>query len=67
MDFVLDYTIPWAKREKADVDVDTLLENSKDQLVYIKARSLSISNSTKTFDLSTLYTTIPHPKLKDKD
>jgi hypothetical protein len=44
-----------------------ILKISKDQLVYIKARSLSTSNSTKTFDISTLYTTIPHPKLKDKD
>jgi hypothetical protein len=44
-----------------------ILKNSKDQLVYIKARSLSTSNSTKTFDMSTLYTTFPHPKLKDKD
>ena len=43
-----------------------ILKISKDQLVYIKARSLSTSNSTKTFDISTLYTTIPHPKLKDR-
>jgi hypothetical protein len=44
-----------------------ILKNSKDQLAYIKARSLSTSNSTKTFDISILYTTIPHPKLNDKD
>ena len=44
-----------------------ILKNSKDQLVYIKARSLSTSNSTNTFDISTLYTTIPPTKLKDKD
>jgi len=28
--------------------------------------SLSSCNSIKTFDFSTLYTTIPHSKLKDK-
>jgi hypothetical protein len=44
-----------------------ILKISKDQLVYIKARSLSTSNSTNTFDISTLYKTISHPKLKDKD
>ena len=44
-----------------------ILKNSKDQLVYIKARSLSTSNNTNTFDISTLYTTIPPTKLKDKD
>ena len=45
-----------------------ILKNSKDQLVYTKARSLPTSNSTKTFDISTLYTTIPPTnQLKDKD
>jgi hypothetical protein len=32
-----------------------ILKISKDQLVYIKARSISTSNSTKAFDISTLY------------
>jgi len=31
----------------------------------MQARSLSVCNSIKTFDLSTLYTTIPYQKLKD--
>jgi hypothetical protein len=42
-----------------------ILNNSKDLLEYIQSRSLSCYNSIKTFDFSTLYTTIPHSKLKD--
>jgi hypothetical protein len=40
--------------------------NSKDLLEYIKSRFFSSCNTIKIFDLSTLYTTIPHSKLKDK-
>ena len=43
-----------------------ILKNSKDLLEYIQSRSLSSCNSIKTFDFSTLDTTIPHSKLKDK-
>ena len=43
-----------------------ILKNSKDLLEYIQFRSLSSCNSIKTFDISTLYATIPHSKLKDK-
>jgi hypothetical protein len=43
-----------------------ILKNSKDLLEYIQSRSLSSCNSIKTFDFSTLYTTIPHSKLNDK-
>jgi len=42
-----------------------ILKNSKDLLEYIQYRPLSSCNSIKTFDSSTLYTTIPHSKLKD--
>ena len=35
-----------------------ILKNSKDLLEYIQSRSLSSCNSIKTFDFSTLYTTI---------
>ena len=42
-----------------------ILKNSKDLLEYIQSRPLSSYNSIKTFDFSTLYTTIPHSKLKD--
>ena len=43
-----------------------ILKNSKDMLEYIQSKSLSSCNSIKTFYFSTLYTTIPHSKLKDK-
>ena len=43
-----------------------ILKNSKNLLEYIQSRSLSSCNSIKTFDFSTLYTTIPHSKLEDK-
>jgi hypothetical protein len=42
------------------------MKNSKDLLEYIQSRSLSSCNNIKTFDFSTLYTTIPHFKLKNK-
>jgi hypothetical protein len=42
------------------------LKNSKDLLEYIQFMSLSSCNSIKTFDFSTLYTIIPHSKLKDR-
>ena len=35
-----------------------ILKNSKDLLEYIQSRSLSSCNSIKTFDFSTLYTTL---------
>ena len=41
-----------------------ILKNSKDLLQYIQYRSLSACNSIKTFDFSTLYSTIPDSKLK---
>jgi hypothetical protein len=43
-----------------------ILKNSKDLLEYIQSRSISSYNSINTFDFSTLYTTIPHSKLKDR-
>ena len=43
-----------------------ILKNPKDLFEYIQSRSLSSCNSIKTFDFSTLYTTIPHSKLKDR-
>ena len=41
-----------------------ILKNSKE--LYLKAQSLDSVNSKKTFDFSTLYTVIPHDKLKSK-
>ena len=42
-----------------------ILKNSKDLLEYIQSRSLSSCNSIKIFAFSTLYTTIPHSRLKE--
>jgi 3-methyladenine DNA glycosylase Tag len=41
-----------------------ILKNSKDLLENLKSRSFSQVSSIKTFDFSTLYTTLPHDKLK---
>ena len=41
-----------------------ILKNSKDLLDNLNSRSLSQVSSIKTFDFSSLYTTLPHDKLK---
>ena len=41
-----------------------ILKNSKDLLDNLKSRSFSQVSSIKTLDFSTLYTTLPHDKLK---
>jgi hypothetical protein len=43
-----------------------ILRNLKDLLDYIQSRTLSSCNSIKTFDFSTLYTSIPHSKLRNR-
>jgi hypothetical protein len=43
-----------------------ILKNSKDLLDKLKSRSFSQVSSIKTFDFSTLYTTLPHDKLKTR-
>ena len=43
-----------------------ILKNSKELLENLKAQSLHSVNSIKSFNFSTLYTTIPHDKLKSK-
>ena len=43
-----------------------ILKNSKDLLQTLQSQSLKFCNNIKTFDFSTLYTTIPHAKLKDR-
>ena len=42
------------------------LKIPKDLLEYTQSNSFSSCNSIKTFDFSTLYTSIQHSKLKDK-
>ena len=54
------------KFTKCGVNQMWILNTSKDLLEYIQSRSLSPCNSIKTFDLSTLYTSISHSKLKDR-
>ena len=43
-----------------------ILKNSKTLLENLKAQNLQTVTSIKTFDFSTLYTTIPHEKLKSR-
>ena len=43
-----------------------ILKNSKELLDNLQAQSLDRINSIQTFDFSTLYTTIPHSKLKQR-
>ena len=43
-----------------------ILKNSKELLENLKAQSLHSINSIKPFVFSTLYTSIPHDKLKSK-
>jgi membrane-bound ClpP family serine protease len=43
-----------------------ILKNSKDLLDNLKSRSFSQVSSIKTLDFSTLYTTLPHDKLKTR-
>ena len=50
---------------RAGVNQLWILKNSKDLLEYIQSRSLSSCNIIKTFDFSTLYTTIAHSKLRE--
>ena len=43
-----------------------ILKNSKDLLDNLKSRFFSQVSSIKTFDFSTLYTTLPHDKLESR-
>ena len=43
-----------------------ILKNSKQLLENLQTRHLSKIHSIKTYDFSTLYTTIPHTKLKER-
>jgi hypothetical protein len=43
-----------------------ILKISKDILEYIQSRALSFCNRMKAFIFSTIYTVIPHSKLKDR-
>ena len=43
-----------------------ILKNSKELLETFQSQNLSVISNIKTFDFSTLYTTIPHNKLKSR-
>ena len=43
-----------------------ILKNSKELLEHLKSPTFNHVTSIKSFDFSTLYTTIPHQKLKDR-
>ena len=43
-----------------------ILKNSKELLENFNSNSLASVHSIKTYDFSTLYTTIPHSKLKSR-
>ena len=43
-----------------------LCKDKQDLLHYLKSRDLATCSSIRTFDFSTLYTTIPHSQLKDR-
>lgn len=43
-----------------------ILKNSKELIETLSSGSISFCNSIKTFDFSTLYTTLPHSKLKSR-
>ena len=51
---------------KSGVNQMWILKNSKELLENLKAQSLHSVNGIKSFDFSTLYTTIPHDKLKSR-
>ena len=51
---------------RSDINHMWILKNSKDLLDKLKSRSFSQVSSIKTFDFSTLYTTLPHDKLKTR-
>jgi hypothetical protein len=42
------------------------IKNSKERLENLKSHDFSKFDSIKTYDFSTLYTTIPHNKLKSR-
>ena len=59
MGFRITVTLAELLKELCESDVDSE-KNSKDLLEYIQSKSPSSHNSTKTFDFSTLYISIPH-------
>ena len=51
---------------RSGVNMMWILKNSKKLLEHLKSPNFNNITSIKTFDFSTLYTTIPHDKLKSR-
>jgi hypothetical protein len=49
-----------------DINQIWILKNSKELLENLKAQNFSQINSIQTYDFSTIYTAIPHDKLKSR-
>jgi hypothetical protein len=54
------------KYHSLDLNQMWILKNSKELLANLRTQNFSQINSIKTYDFSTLYTTIPHYKLKSR-
>ena len=51
---------------RSDINQMWILKNSEELLENLNSNSLASVHSIKTYDFSTLYTTIPHSKLKSR-
>ena len=51
---------------RSGINQTWILKNSKELLEHLKSPTFNHVTSIKSFDFSTLYTTIPHQKLKDR-
>ena len=56
--------LSWALHVRRLFNQMWILKNSKELLENLNSNSLASVHSIKTYDFSTLYTTIPHSKLK---
>ena len=55
-----------AKQPRSGVNQMWIIKNSKELLEHLKSPNLNHITSIKSFAFSTLYTTIPHDKLKSR-
>ena len=53
-------------KERSGINRMLILKNSKEFLEHLKSPHFNLVTSIKSFDFSTLYTTIPHQKLKSR-
>jgi len=62
---VVDFEEFWGKKQQQQQQT-WILKDSKPLVESLSSESLSVISFIKTFDFSTLYITIPHPKLKSR-